>query len=182
MIGALSDLLRQSVSVGPEEISLREELQFMARYVELQRIRFEDRLRVSFSVDPTTLDARVPSLLLQPLLENAVRYGVAARSGLGHIDVTGERDGAWLLLSVRDDGLGLPRRDGAGVRTGVGLGSTRARLRHLYGDRYYFELQRGEAGGAVVVIRLPLHTHDEHVRNTEDGNGTASVQEMAGTQ
>lgn len=154
MIARLGQLLRHALASGGEhEVPLREELDVARAYLEIEQARFEDRLRVRWTVDPSALAARVPSLLLQPLVENAVRHGIAPRAAAGTIEIAAERHDGALRLVVRDDGVGLP--DVGAPREGVGLANTRARLRQLYGDRQSLELVRPDGGGACVRVTLP---------------------------
>ncbi|MFQ5568310.1 MAG: sensor histidine kinase [Rhodothermales bacterium] len=156
MIAGLSDLLRLTLeSGGTHEVSLKQELEFLERYLEIEQIRFGERLRVQMHIDPGTLHARVPNLVLQPLVENAVRHGIAPRASAGVIEIQAERENGFLRLEVRDDGPGLP--DEESVEQGVGLSTTRARLRHLYGAAQGVTLGNAEGGGAVVTLRLPFH-------------------------
>ncbi|HEX8274818.1 MAG TPA: histidine kinase [Longimicrobiaceae bacterium] len=155
MIVRLGDLLRLSVdNAGAQEVTLRRELDFLRAYLEIEQARFRDRLSVTLAVDPDTLDARVPNLLLQPLVENALRHGIAERAGPGCIEVSAEREGGRLRLEVRDDGGGLPA--GGALRERVGLGNTRARLLRLYGDEHRFEVRGAPGGGVSAAVTLPL--------------------------
>lgn len=155
MIVRLGDLLRLSVdNAGAQEVTLRRELDFLRAYLEIEQARFRDRLSVRMSIDPDTLDARVPNLLLQPLVENAIRHGIGERAGPGSIDVSAGREDGRLRLEVRDDGGGLPA--GGAVRERVGLGNTRARLRQLYGAEHRFEVRGAPGGGVSATVTLPL--------------------------
>ncbi|HEY7461750.1 MAG TPA: histidine kinase [Gemmatimonadota bacterium] len=166
MISRLSDLLRLTLDKSEEqEVTLREELEFLDPYVAIERTRFNDRLTVIEDIAPEALDARVPSMLLQPLVENAVRHGIGARSGAGRIEIRARRDNGRLALEVRDDGNGLPNGR-QGVQTGVGLGNTRARLRQLYGEDHRFELADAPGGGLKVTIEIPFR---EPVPTSEGG-------------
>ena len=137
MLSLLSDLLRLSLDGHlPQEIALADELAFTDRYLELQRIRFSDRLHIGKAIDPLTLHARVPSLLLQPVVENAVLHGVAAQRGPGRIEIRAACEGDRLVLEVTDTGPGFVSRDPPDAHNGVGLRNTRARLQHLYGDAH----------------------------------------------
>jgi two-component system LytT family sensor kinase len=148
----LSDLLRITLEhLGQQEVVLAAELVALEKYVDIERTRFADRLIVRFQVQPETLDTLVPSLLLQPLVENAVKYGVARKSGPGHIDISARRDGDKLRLEVRDDGVGLTEDALTALHKGIGLSTTRARLQHLFGADYRFEFHRLPQGLAVVV-------------------------------
>jgi two-component system, LytTR family, sensor kinase len=158
MMVALSDLLRMSLrSTGTQEVPLQEELDFLQRYVEIMTLRFGDRLRVQVQVDPELLDARVPSLVLQPLVENAIRHGFGDVRVRGTVDVAVVREGGTLRCVVTDDGRGLPHE---GFREGVGLSSTRARLRHLYGERHQFDLRNRPEGGVRATLAIPYHPFD----------------------
>ena len=127
------------------------ELDALEKYVDIERTRFADRLVVRFGIQPDTLDTLVPSLLLQPLVENAIKYGVARKSGPGHIDISARRDGDKLRLEVRDDGIGLTEDALTAMHKGIGVSTTRARLQHLFGADYRFEFHRLTQGLAVVV-------------------------------
>jgi len=158
MIVALSDLLRMSLRTsGKQEVPLQEELDFLQRYIEIMTFRFGDRLRVDVEVEPELLDARVPSLVLQPLVGNSIRHGFSDARARGRVEVTVARAGDVLQCVVTDDGRGLPID---GFREGVGLSSTRARLRHLYGDEHLFELRNRPEGGARATLSIPYHPYD----------------------
>jgi signal transduction histidine kinase len=155
MIAALSDLLRISLrSVGVQEVELREELDFLQRYLEIMSLRFGDRLTVTLDIDPQMLDARVPTLVLQPLVENSLRHGFGDGMRAGHVRVTVVPDGEMLRCEVVDNGRGLPQN---GAREGVGTSNTRARLRHLYGERFSLEVTANPGGGARVSLTIPYH-------------------------
>jgi len=149
----LSELLRQALETDrAQEVSLRRELSFTRRYLALEQLRFEGGLAVEFDVPEALLDARVPNLSLQPLVENAVRHGVARNEGGGCVSIRAAADGEALVLRVRDDGPGLP--DG-GLREGIGLSATRARLERLYGQRARLALATRPEGGAEATLTLP---------------------------
>ena len=155
MIEALSDLLRLTLK-GPErqEVTLREELHFLDRYLLIEQIRFGDRLRVEKEVDVAALDALVPILVLQPLVENAVRYGIETQIAPGLIRITAEHDRDSLVLCVTDDGPGLAKTS-APLKEGVGLSNTRARLKELYADQAALELKSGVNGGFSARVQVP---------------------------
>jgi len=156
MIDRLGDLLRMTLhKSGIHEVSLKEELDVLGKYVEIERTRFGDRLNVEMNVQPDTLDAQVPSLVLQPLVENAIRHGVAPNARPGWIAVHAERDNGDLVLQVRDNGDGLPPDRLIALNRGVGLDNTRARLAHLYRDRFEFAFSNLERG-FCVTIRIPF--------------------------
>ncbi len=156
MIAGLSDLLRASLRTdGPAEIPLRDELALVERYLAIEQIRFQERLVIEVSADPATLDALVPALILQPLVENAIRHGIERRAAPGRVEVEAWRSNGTLSLRVRDSSQGVPAaaQDGSGI----GLRNTQARLRHLYGDRQRLVLEGVDGGGAVALVELPFH-------------------------
>ena len=155
MTARLSDLLRLTLeNVGVQEAPLAQELQFLERYLDIERIRFSDRLVVRIEVAPDTLDASIPYLILQPLVENAIRHGIAARSSPGCVIVRAAREGDTLVLEVKDDGPGI--QVAAASKNGIGISSTRARLEKLYGKAHVFELRSAEAGGLAVKLAFPF--------------------------
>lgn len=155
----LGDLLRATLDrTAAPLVPLGEELAILQHYVDLEKVRLGDRLEIRIDV-PQELDAAlVPSLALQPLVENAIRHGIAPRAGPGRVTVKGRRAGDRLLLEVRDTGRGLDPRDNSRIATGVGLSNTRARLEHLYGGAAGLSLEDGEEGGAVARLWLPYQT------------------------
>ena len=163
MIGRLSELLRMALGNTAQTVTLSAELEFVQRYLDIEQMRFNDRMGVRFDVAPDTLGAQVPSMLLQPLVENAVKHGISRRRGAGRIEVRSRRSMDTLELSVRDDGPGFACAP-AGARTGVGLVNTRARLEQLYGAEG-FEMYRGDGpgGGALVRITLPFRVAEADV-------------------
>ena len=156
MISRLSDLLRLTFDrTGAARVPLQEELEFLQKYLEIEQTRFQDRLTVSYEIEPMTLDAEVPRLILQPIVENAIKHGVSPRSGPGLIQITSRIDGERLWLDVRDNGAGLTGNARTQFRSGVGLANTRDRLECLYGDAQTLEFYEGD-GGLTVRIGLPL--------------------------
>ena len=154
----LSDLLRMTLeNIGQQEITLHAELDFLSKYVQIEQTRFADRLIVRYDVQPDTLDGLVPNLILQPLVENAIKHGVAKKAGAGHIDISARRDGDKLLLEVRDDGAGLSEDALTALQKGIGVSTTRARLQHLFGADYRFEFHR-QAMGLAVIVAIPWRT------------------------
>ncbi len=155
MLVSLSGLLRATLGTGqPAEVSLGAELERLAMYLEVQRMRFGPRLVIEQSIDPAALPAAVPTLALQPLVENAITHGISPRRGRGRLQITARRSGDRLELAVSDDGVGLPA-DGV-RRERVGLGNTRARLDAMFGGQYQLELAAAEGGGTVVSITVPF--------------------------
>jgi K+-sensing histidine kinase KdpD len=158
---SLSEVLRQALAGrGAQEVALREELSLVDHYLQVEQLRFRDRLRVSVEADPQTLEASVPSLILQPLVENAIRHGVARRDEGGRVEITGRRETGRLVLEVRDDGPGFPRGWDPAASGRVGLANTRERLERLYGAAFKFETRNAPAGGAVVRVEIPYRTRD----------------------
>ncbi|HKR60537.1 MAG TPA: histidine kinase [Pyrinomonadaceae bacterium] len=156
MLSGLSDLLRHSLeNIDAQEVSLKEELEFLKLYLEIEQVRFNDRLRVRMEVEQETLDALVPNLILQPLVENAIRHGIARRSAAGLLEISARRENGRLWLQVCDDGPGLPvNRKLTGAQ--IGLTNTRTRLQRLYGDAQTFELRNAVGGGAVATLMIPF--------------------------
>jgi two-component sensor histidine kinase len=156
-VHGLSELLRISLDSGDEhEVRLSRELELLGHYVDIQRIRFRDRIVVRVDAESGVGRALVPNLLLQPLVENAIRHGVGPRAAGGAIDVEIARAGDDLRLRVSDNGVGASLHpDGALDREGVGLGNTRARLQHLYGARQRLEVSTAPGAGFIVQIEVP---------------------------
>ena len=161
MLTRFSDLLRLTLdNTGDQTVSLKQELEFLHCYLEIQKMRFQDRLRVHMDIDPQVLSAQVPNLILQPLVENAIQHGIASHSSAGLIEVTALRENDRLKLEVCDDGPGLPE-DLAALKEGIGLSNTRARLTELYGDAYHFDLSNRTATGLRVTIKIPFYSDGE---------------------
>jgi two-component system LytT family sensor kinase len=160
MIGRLGALLRRSFdSHGDQEVSLESELEFLRDYSHIVCTRFHGRIAVTMNIDPDALCARVPSLVLQPLVENAVRHGLEPRAEGGTVEIVARRRVDLLELEVRDDGCGLPCEDASGIpswREGVGLRNTRDRLQHLYGNAHRLSVRSRVTGGAIVAIQIPF--------------------------
>jgi two-component system, LytTR family, sensor kinase len=156
MIAGLSDLLRKTLELGPaQEIPLDAEFELLGRYLEIQRARFGDRLRITIAADAEARGASVPVLLLQPLVENAIRHGLAEHVSAGRIDIDARRAGARLVITVTDDGPGLAAPMAA-ARERVGLGNTRARLEALYAADYRLDLTGAADRGARVSLDIPF--------------------------
>ncbi len=154
LIARLGSLLRMSLDGNHRnETTLRVEMEFLERYVEIQKARFPDRLTVDISVEEAALDAPVPWLLLQPIVENAILHGVAPKAGPGKVEIVGRIEGKTLHLEVRDDGPGVP--DNRRVIEGTGLTNTRERLSKIYGGESRMALTNRPAGGICVEITLP---------------------------
>jgi sensor histidine kinase YesM len=152
---AFGDLLRAAQMTGSGEVGLGEELAFVERYLRLEKMRFGDRLQSSISMSANDADARVPSLLLQPLVENAIRHGFADLENGANLSVVAERHNDTLRLEVRDNGAGLPDGRRWEELAGIGLRNTSARLQSLYGPLHRFEVSSRPGAGTTVVIELP---------------------------
>lgn len=157
MIARLSDLLRMSLHrVGVQEVTLKDELDFLSKYLEIEQTRFRDRLTVVFDIQAETLDALVPNLLLQPLVENSIKHGIGPRPTPGQVTVRARRVDAMLELDVQDNGVGLSAARLTDFNRGVGLSNTRSRLDHLYGSLHRFEFRQPAEGGLLVCIAIPM--------------------------
>ncbi len=157
MLARLSDLLRASLeSAGAHEVALDDELKFLESYLEIEQTRFQDRLTVRMEIDPAARAARVPNLILQPLVENAIRHGIAPRARAGTVEVRAERHNGVVQLTVADDGPGLGLARAEDLMKGIGLSNTRSRLRQLYGAAHRFELRERGGGGLEVSIEIPF--------------------------
>jgi two-component system LytT family sensor kinase len=155
LIARLSSLLRMSLdNTRLKEVTVRQEMEFLGRYIEIQKARFSDRLVVDVAIDPEAMEARIPNLLLQPLVENAILHGIAPKAGPGRVEVRGRVEAGQLHLEVRDDGPGLG--DGsARAKEGVGLTNTRERLAKIYGSHSQLSLRSEPGRGVAVQIILP---------------------------
>jgi two-component system, LytTR family, sensor kinase len=155
MLELLSDVLRQALRADqPQEITISEELQFIERYLAIEQVRFSDRLRVEWSIDDHARSALVPGFVLQPIVENAIKHGIAKRADAGRLEIAARIVGGHLELSIRDDGVGMPP---AQVE-GVGLSNTRERLRTMYGNDASLTIEARAGGGTEVVLVLPFRS------------------------
>lgn len=163
MITRLGDFLRLTLAnSGAQEVTLQREMEFLMCYLEIERIRFHDRLTTHVHVDPQALDVRVPNLILQPIVENAIRHGIAPRSTPGEIEIQAKQTNGLLRIEVRDNGPGLfMNRSGENqFQKGLGLANTQSRLEHLYGDAHRFELTNDPDGGLIVTLEIPSRLRD----------------------
>jgi len=156
MIARLSELLRHTLDETDEqEIPLDRELDLLRRYLEIMEVRFQGRLAVTMNIAEDVRDALVPNLVLQPLVENALKHGATGAEGEGHVEVSARRDGNVVHLEVRDNG---PGPIASSTSSGVGIKNTVARLEQLYGTKQRFSLRAAEGGGAIAEVELPYHT------------------------
>lgn len=155
MLVRLSELLRHALeATSIQEVTLREELDFLRRYLEIEQTRFGKRLKIEMNIAAETLDAMVPNLILQPSLENAIIHGIELHSREGRIELIARKEGDALHIEVCDNGGGLGSKQ---IEEGVGLSNTRARLQQLYGGGQRFTIANGANGGAVVTMIIPFH-------------------------
>jgi len=177
MLEKLSDLLRLTLDrVGTQHVPLSDELDFVKKYLEIEKTRFGERLQVHFDVAPDTLDALVPNLMLQPLVENALRHGIAPKIGGGRVDIIAGHDGTTLRLEVRDNGVGMAP-DMLDTFHGVGLGNTRSRLQHLYGSNHRFEVRAPSGVGLAVMMEIPFVSETAMPDVPSDSSATGSPME-----
>jgi len=162
MLVGLSDLLRHTLDHSSQhEVELREEIDFIKLYLSIQEMRFSDRLRTYFDIDPATTRALVPNLILQPLIENALRHGIARSADSGVVGISSTLEDGQLRLTVYDDGAGLPDDWQLKGSAGIGLANTAARLQQLYDDDHQFDIRNRPAGGVEVTILLPFKTSSQ---------------------
>lgn len=156
MLGHLSDLLRGVLEdVDAQEVSLRRELEYLQLYLAIEQVRFADRLRVEISTDPASEEASVPQLILQPIVENAIRHGIGRSSSAGRILISASKINGTVELRVQDDGPGISPSDSSDDQ-GIGLANTRARLQQLYGQQARLEIENGDGCGVIVTMNLPF--------------------------
>jgi LytS/YehU family sensor histidine kinase len=162
MVARLGDFLRMTLeNSGDREVSLKQEMDFVGRYLEIESVRFQDRLVVKMNIDPETLAARVPNLILQPIVENAIKHGISRQTDEGNLTISSERQGDRLQIRVEDTGPGLQPSNGNGKGSksgGIGLANTRARLAHLYEENYCFEIKNAFPHGVIVTLEIPFET------------------------
>ena len=170
MIARLSELLRHVLDEeAPQEVPLSEEIDFLEDYLEIQSIRFQGDLDTEIDVPPELRDAQVPNLILQPVVENAIKHGASQVRGVGRIEVRGRREGERLVLTVEDNGPGLP----ASQEDGLGLRNVRARLEGLYGEKQALRLASTPEEGTRAVLEVPYHTGT--ALYTAEGGGTLTA-------
>ncbi len=170
MITYLGDFLRLTIeNNGAQEVALARELEFLRCYLEIEQVRFRDRLQVSFDVAPEVRQALVPNLILQPIIENSIKHGIAPRASAGRICINAKRLNGHLQIEVRDDGPGLSGRHPLrAINAGVGLANTRERLQQIYRDNFRLLMVDGEQGGTVVTLEIPYAQAFETGQETYD--------------
>jgi two-component system, LytTR family, sensor kinase len=172
MITRLGDFLRLTLeNAGTQEVTLKQEMEFLRCYLEIERIRFQDRLTTHVQVDPEALDTHVPNLILQPIVENAIRHAVATRSTPGTIEIRAKQEDGVLRIRIRDNGPGLPvnRSTESLFKKGLGLANTQTRLDRLYGARHRFELANDPKGGLAVTLEIPSERENGAAPHDNDG-------------
>jgi two-component system LytT family sensor kinase len=170
MISRLGDFLRLTLeNSGTQEVTLEKEMEFLRCYLEIERIRFQDRLTTHVHVDADALDTHVPNLILQPIVENAIRHGIAPRSTPGEIEIHAKQENGFLRIQIRDNGPGLPKNRNADAifKKGLGLSNTLSRLERLYGEKHRFDIANDPRGGLAVTLEIP----SVRVNGSAPGNG-----------
>src|SRR2546421_7229463 len=163
MIARLGDFLRLTLDHADHElVTLKEETEFLRAYLDIEQVRFGDRLKVTFEMEPMTLSAQVPHLILQPIVENAIQHAVAPRTAQSHIDIKAQRLDGLLKLEVKDNGPGIASKGDLLEPRGVGLNNVRARLNQVYGSDFQFELTNGAEGGLTVTMEIPFRCDVDH--------------------
>jgi sensor histidine kinase YesM len=175
MVARLGDFLRLTLdNSGEQAVSLQREVEFLNRYLEIESVRFEDRLSVKIDIEPETLAASVPNLILQPIIENAIRHGISRQTEEGIIAIRARRTGENLRIEIEDNGPGLnsaikENKNGT-AGSGIGLANTRARLAYLYGENHSLNISDAEPNGVKVIMEIPFEAGDSNGRRTRSGN------------
>jgi len=157
MIARLGDFLRLTVDNSEQQwVTLKEETEFLRCYLDIEQVRFGDRLTVAFELEPQTLSAQVPHLILQPVVENAIQHAIAPRAAPGRINIQAKRLNSLLRVAVSDNGPGMTSNPSSPAKKCVGLANVRTRLQQIYGPDFRFELTNGRNGGLTVVVEIPF--------------------------
>jgi two-component system, LytTR family, sensor kinase len=163
MIARLGDFLRLTVENSEQQlVTLKEETEFLRCYLDIEQVRFGDRLTVAFMLEPQTLSAQVPHLILQPVVENAIQHAIAPRAARGHINIEAKRLNSLLRVAISDNGPGISSNANSLGKKGVGLSNVRSRLQQIYGPDFRFELMNAGDGGLTVVIEIPFQREGDH--------------------
>jgi two-component system LytT family sensor kinase len=158
MIARLGDFLRLTIENSEQQlVTLKEETEFLRCYLDIEQVRFGDRLTVAFELEPQTLSAQVPHLILQPVVENAIQHAIAPRAARGHINIQANRVNSLLRVAISDNGPGMGSNAISVGKKCVGLTNVRTRLQQIYGPDFRFELTTGRNGGVTVVMEIPFH-------------------------
>ncbi len=157
MTARLGDFLRMTLeNIGTNEVTLEREIEFLECYLDIEKVRFGRRLATNIEIAPEVLDCKVPNLILQPLVENAIRHGLSKQLTAGRINIHAGRENGWLKVEIADNGKGIENKNlDKALTSGLGLSNTRARLEQIYGDNFRFSLQNAAEGGLLVTLRLP---------------------------
>jgi two-component system, LytTR family, sensor kinase len=159
MIARLGDFLRLTLEHSEQQkVSLKEELEFLKCYLEIEQVRFSDRLTVDFEIEPAAMTSQVPHLILQPIVENAVQHGIAPKASQGFIKISAKRLAGKLKIEIRDDGPGFTENGNSESQKGVGLANVRARLKQTFGENQRFEMKNVSEGGTAVILEIPFET------------------------
>lgn len=154
MMVRLGDFLRLTLDPNvSQEVTLEKELEFLKHYLEIEQVRFKDRLKVEMHIQPDTRYARVPYLLLQPVVENAIRHGISKKADGGILEISSEKENGFLHIKIEDNGRGVNQNE---MKEGLGLSNTKSRLEKLYGDRFQFELSNRHGSGTIVSLTIPF--------------------------
>src|SRR5215469_1880153 len=157
MIARLGDFLRLTLENSEQQlVTLKEETEFLRCYLEIEQVRFGDRLSVAFDLEPQTLSARLPHLILQPVVENAIQHAIAPRATRGRINIQAKRLDSLLRVAISDNGPGITSNANSTAKKCVGLTNVRTRLQQIYGPDFRFELMNGRNGGLTVVMEIPF--------------------------
>ncbi len=168
MLARLSDLLRQTLdNIGVQEVPLKQEIEFLKSYLEIQQARFHDRLSVKFEIKADTLDALVPNLILQPLVENAIKHGILPRAKGGYVQISSRRKDDSLILAVRDNGVGVTNCGIDKIKDGFGITNTRKRLQCLYGLGHSLDIKDNKDSGLDVCLTFPFKNSSKELAENE---------------
>lgn len=176
MTARLGDFLRMTLeNAGTQEVTLEREIEFLRCYLEIEKVRFGRRLTTEIEIEPAVLAARVPNLILQPIVENSLKHGIEPRAAAGKINIRAIAENGWVRVEVRDNGKGIEGNFDKALSGGLGLSNTESRLRQLYGANFRFDLQNAGDGdgssGLLVTLRLPREkTGEEKNLNGENRN------------
>ena len=163
MIARLGDFLRLTVDNSEQQlVTLKEETEFLGCYLDIEQVRFGDRLTVAFELEPRTLSAQVPHLILQPVVENAIQHAIAPRAAQGHINIEAKRLNSLLRVAISDSGPGISSNANSLGKKGVGLSNVRSRLQQIYGPDFRFELTNAGESGLTVVMEIPFQREADY--------------------